>query len=646
MGGQQGSEFEVTVTGQSLEDAEHLTFSTPGITALPKLKDGLPVKNQFIVKIDKDCAPGVYDARVMARLGISSARAFSVSPLAEVAQTKPSTSVDSALDLALDSICNASVTDRSINHYRFTAKAGQHVAIECSARGIDSKLKPVVAVADSEGNDLIVQRRSGRIDFEVPSDATYIVKIHDLTFKGGPYYFYRLALREHPPEAPPTPLPSTMIVSSFSWPPAGSNANADDTESEPNNRLEESQEITLPCDISGTFFPAADVDSYTFAANKGETWWVEVASERIGCPTDPAVVVQQVLDPIDGEDASPNLKDIAELFDIDSPVKRSSNGYSYDGPPYNAGSTDVLGKFEIPADGRYRIRVSDLFGGTRNEPSNRYRMIVRKAQPDFALVGWAMHMGLRNGDRNALSKPIALRGGATIPFEVIVVRRDGFDGEIEIEMTGLPEGVTATGLKIGAKKSRGLLLVSADRNAPRGLSFGSIIGKASIENEPVQRSCQLAAHKWPVANAKTEIPDPRLIQQIPVSVGGIEQCGLHIAPKENKVFTATEGTKLTIPLNVQRYDLFSGKTMSMSVFGDGFERATKIDINIDSEKNEAVIDLARTKSPVGEHTIALYGGAVQKYTSDPQNPKAKRKDIVDIYVSDPIRVRITPKDKK
>ena len=34
---------------------------------------------------------------------------------------------------------------------------------------------------------------------------------------------------------------------------------------------------------------------------------------------------------------------------------------------------------------------------------------VRKAAPDFALTGWALHMTLRNGDRNALSKPIARR---------------------------------------------------------------------------------------------------------------------------------------------------------------------------------------------------------------------------------------------
>ena len=57
-------------------------------------------------------------------------------------------------------------------------------------------------------------------------------------------------------------------------------------------------------------------------------------------------------------------------------------------------------------------------------------------------------MNLRNGDRNALSKPLSLRGGATMPIEVVVVRRDGFAGDIELFMEDLPEGVTAKGLRI------------------------------------------------------------------------------------------------------------------------------------------------------------------------------------------------------
>ena len=230
-------------------------------------------------------------------------------------------------------------------------------------------------------------------------------------------------------------------------------------------RPAQAQRITLPCDIAGSFFPAADVDTFEFNAKKGEVWWVEVASERLGLPTDPSIIVQHVA----GTGGDEKLTDVAELSDIPSPVKVSSNGYAYDGPPYNAGSTDILGKIEIKEDGLHRLKLSDLFGGTRNDPRNVYRLIIRQAAPDFALVAWALHMELRNGDRNALSKPISLRGGSTMALEVVAVRRDGFDGEIELTMENLPDGVTASGLKIPAGQSRGIMLVTAAEGAPQGV---------------------------------------------------------------------------------------------------------------------------------------------------------------------------------
>ena len=80
---------------------------------------------------------------------------------------------------------------------------------------------------------------------------------------------------------------------------------------------------------------------------------MEVASERLGLPTDPFVVVQRVT----RNGSEEKLEDVAELNDIPSPIKPSSNGYSYDGPVYDAGSADVLGKLEIKVDGVYRLQL-------------------------------------------------------------------------------------------------------------------------------------------------------------------------------------------------------------------------------------------------------------------------------------------------
>jgi hypothetical protein len=614
MGGQVGTTFEVTITGQDIDDADELSFSHPGITATPTLgKDGLPVPNKYSVTIGKDCPVGVHEARVMTRLGVSSSRAFNVGRLPEASQTAANTTLETAKKLELNSICNAVMSRQKIDYYTFEAGKEQRVIVDCAAKGIDSKLNPVVIIADERGMDLVVERRGGMLDFKVPETGKYVIKVHGLTYDGGPYHFYRLAVKNVARDEFVPRMPSIKKVSAFSWPPAGLTNEKLKPEVEPNNASAKAQKITLPCDISGSFFPAADVDTFEFTAKKGEVWWVEVASERLGRPTDPSIVVQHV----SGSGSEVKVTDLVELSDIPSPVKVSSNGYSYNGPPYNAGSSDIIGKVEIKQDGVHHLQIRDLFGGTRNDAKNIYRLIIRKATPDFALVGWALHMNLRNGDRNALSKPIALRGGATMPLEVVVVRRDGFDGEIELFMENLPEGVTATGLKIGKGKSRGTMLITAAEGAPRGLTSAKFFGRATINDQVVTRPCTLASMQWPVKNAWSEVPSPRLMADVPVSASTSEQAPITIASAEEKVWEVTAGEKLTIPLKHVRRSEFSGANITLKTYGEGFDRNKAFDAPLKEDASEAVLDLATLKTPPGEYNIAFGGYAVVKYRENP-----------------------------
>jgi hypothetical protein len=599
MGGQAGQNVEVTITGENIEDVTELTFSTPKITARPIAG----ATNKFTVNIAADAAVGVYDARVMSRLGVSSVRAFSVNKLAEVVRVKANNTLETALPLRVGSICNATMTKRAIDFYSFQGVKGQAVAIDCAAVGIDSRLTPVLILADSKGADLKVNRTGGMIDFTPPVDGTYVIKVSDLTYQGGERHFYRLALQKGPAE----PQPQTQMVSAMSWPPEGLAVNALAKEVEPNHK--DAQKISLPCDISGVFFPAADVDAYEFNAKKGETWWVEVASERLGLNTDPFVLVQQVKDG--------KFTDVAELYDIAPPMKVTSNGYSYDGPPYDAGSPDVLGKFEVKEDGTYRLQVRDLFGGTRSDPHNVYRLLVRQAVPDFSLAAWAVHMTLRNGDRASLSKPMSLRQGDSRAFEVVVQRRDGFDGEIEILMEGLPQGVSAAGLKIGKGKTYGHLILTVDEKAPRGFALAKIMGKALIGGKEVVRPVRLASMEWPVKDAKGEIPAPRLMADIPVSVTDSEQAPLSIMLAENKVFEATAGETLKIPLKLTWRNEFNGTSIKVKAYGEGFSAIKEFDIPMKATTHELALNLAELKIASGDYTFALQSLGICKYRYNP-----------------------------
>lgn len=615
MGGTVGTQVEITISGENIEDVSELMFTHPGLTATPKLDaNGQPEANKYMLTIAADCPPGIHEARLMTRLGISSARVFCVDTLPEVTQTAPNTTLATAMALKVNSICNAVMTTKAVDHYWFDAVKGHRYIVNCASRGIDSKLDAVLIIGDSAGRDLVVERRGGTLDFTAPEDGRHVIKVHELTFKGGPAFYYRLALQELAPDAAIPEFASTKTVNSCSWPPAGLAASAALAETEPNNEQAQAQKISLPCDIAGNFFPAADVDRFEFTATKGDVWWVEVASERLGRPTDPAVLVQHV----SGEGTDEKLTDVVEFTDIASPMKPSSNGYAYDGPPYDGGSADIIGKLEIKEDGVHRLQLTDLFGGTRNDARNVYRLVMRKAAPDFAVAAWGLHMELRNGDRNALSKPLALRAGVTTALEVMAVRRDGFDGAIELVMEGLPEGVTAQGLKIPAGQTRGIMLITADQNAPRSLANVTFYGRATLGESPTTRPVHMAAMAWPIVDSWGEIPSPRLVTGLPVSVTTSEYAPITIAAKEKKVWEVAAGEKLTIPLVHTRRGEFSGSTLQLRTFGAGFEQVPRFDVSLDADQSEVVLDLAALKTPPGDYLMAFYGSAVVKYRYNPE----------------------------
>ncbi len=614
MGGAVGTQVEVTITGENIEDVSELIFTHPGITATKKLDaSGNPELNQWQVNIAADCPTGIHEARLMTRLGISSSRVFCVDTLAEVTQKSPNISLATALPLQVGSICNAVMTTRSVDHYAFDAVKGHRYIVNCASRGIDSKLDAVVIIGDSEGRDLVVERRGGTLDFTATAEGKHTIKVHELTFKGGSAYFYRLSLQEISADAEVPQFVSTKNVSSFSWPPADLVSSSATAEAEPNNNASQVQSITLPCDISGNFFPAADVDVFEFTATKGDIWWIEVASERLGHPTDPSILVQHV----SGEGVEQKLTDVAEFTDIAPPMKPSSNGYAYDGPPYDGGSADIIGRLEIKDDGVHRLQLSDLFGGTRNDPRNEYRLIIRKASPDFAVAAWGLHMELRNGDRNALSKPLALRGGITVALEVVAVRRDGFDEDIELVMEALPEGVTAQGLKIPKGKTRGIMLLTADQNAPRSLANVIFYGKSSVNELEVKRPVHMAAHAWPIVDSWSEVPNPRLVTGLPISVTGSEFAPITIAASEKKVWEVAAGEKLTIPLVQTRRNEFSGSVLQLKTSGNGFEGNPRFDVSLAADTSEAVLDTVALKTPPGDYLITFYGSAVAKYRYNP-----------------------------
>src|SRR6185503_1405636 len=73
-GAQTGSTTEVTVAGIDLDDLTGLVFSHTNITATTNKSSS----TTFLVTVASNVPPGIYDARITGRYGISNPRAFAI----------------------------------------------------------------------------------------------------------------------------------------------------------------------------------------------------------------------------------------------------------------------------------------------------------------------------------------------------------------------------------------------------------------------------------------------------------------------------------------------------------------------------------------------------------------------------------------
>jgi hypothetical protein len=170
--------------------------------------------------------------------------------------------------------------------------------------------------------------------------------------------------------------------------------------------------------------------------------------------------------------------------------------------------------FTAPADGEYVVRISDV----RGEGSDRhaYRLTIREPRPDFRLALSPEHPNVP--------------AGASVPLEVTADRLDGFDGEIEVGLEGLPEGISATGATIEAGEMSATLLLTAAVGAktyvPEGKSTIRLVGRAKAGAgelvrtvEPADGRCLLTVLPKPDLDVKTT---QRKITIVPGTEQGID----------------------------------------------------------------------------------------------------------------------------
>ena len=191
------------------------------------------------------------------------------------------------------------------------------------------------------------------------------------------------------------------------------------------------------------------------------------------------------------------------------------------GPGYG---TDSRLDFEVPADGDFLVHLKDVRG--LGGPDFAYRLTIREETPDFKLVADP-------------DNPNIPRGGS-IPVTVSVNRLQGYEGPIEIEVKGLPKGVTASSAEISAGEDSTVVVLSAAPDLPVDSPPAQleILGHAKVNGRPITR----------VANADKVLQVASLIPPPDVAVRA-EPTQVVIAPDK----------EVNVSLHVERRNGFKGR---------------------------------------------------------------------------------------
>ncbi|MEO2032215.1 MAG: PPC domain-containing protein, partial [Planctomycetaceae bacterium] len=196
-----------------------------------------------------------------------------------------------------------------------------------------------------------------------------------------------------------------------------------------NNDPAHSQMVQVPAGICGRIERSSDLDCYTFEAKKGDQISVEIAARRHDSQLDS---VLRILDA--------KGKSLVENDDL----KKYKHSYA----------DSQIDTWTAPADGQFTLEVRDLHlrGGERFV----YFIRLTRAAPHFELY--------LDTDKTQLTP-----GTSGVLF-ANVVRKNGFDAEVRLEIEGLPEGVQASCAEIPSEARDGTIILTADAKSPLSVS--------------------------------------------------------------------------------------------------------------------------------------------------------------------------------
>lgn len=650
LGAAAGSTVEVEINGRDIEDVNALRFDRPG------LKAELVKANRFKITIAADVPEGTYDVRLVGRFGVSNPRLFAVSHgLKDVEEKEPNNSAAEAQRIEINTATYGASDGNGQDVYRFVARQGQRITLECQAGKLDSEMDAALVLSAADGRQLASNGdyfgRDPFIDFIAPADGEYLVVVNDLSYRGG--FPYRLVVTDLPqvenvfPRAvePGKPVELTVLGRNFGT------AGQQSTWKIDNLPLEEFRfRITSPADADA-------LGSYRFLEHPTDHSVLPTAATctlngfQLRVPLPPVAGHAATLMFAEGpvtNDAEPN-DDPAKAQAIALPATingrfdrpRDADWFEFtaaeDGPyfvevyseriagradpfvvvlddkdnrmtelddfghrmqAFDGHLRDPVGSVNLNKGRKYRLLVQDRYG--RGGARYQYVLTVRRPIPDFFIA--AMHSD--NPGPGALNP---WRGGAAY-VDLVVHYRDGFRGPLTITAEDLPPGMHAVPVRMNGD-TRGTFVLWSDAHAPEWTGAIRLVATAERDGTKLRREVRPYTRIWNNQNLNSSRP----MRELVASLQNKAPYELRMEPES---VTVEAGGKIDLKLIATRH--WPDFKSDIRVIAQYLPANMKIaNSQVPVDQSEATCSLTvPPNTPPGEYTLTMLGQAQVPFSKD------------------------------
>ncbi len=436
--------------------------------------------------------PGVREFRIVGPTGASTLGQIVITKDPVLVEDPKNDDASTAQEITVPcNVCGTVEKVEDVDFYRFKIDQPTTLSFHCQAMRLQDKIHdlqthvdPIITVRDAQTNSTLAS-----VDNSYAADPVltrefrageYLLEVRDVRYSGNRYWNYSIEVNDRPFVSHVYPsavakgqavdlqlvghhLPVAKTVAwqapikfgprtiSVSLPLESGPSNpvavvlsdlpvALESEDE-NNLPGKAQAVSWPGAVSGRIESEADIDCYTFETRKGDRISIEVQARRNWSGLDSIIRILNA----DGKPLTENddLRLWNRMTVQDSQIEN----------------------WTVPADGNYIVEIRDVHLRGGNEFV--YLLELTQAQPYFELV--------LDSDKSWLTP------GTSAALFVRCVRRNGFDGEIQLHADGLPEGVTATcGRILPGKGVDGCIILEAAGDARMNASNIHVWGTASV----------------------------------------------------------------------------------------------------------------------------------------------------------------------